>query len=68
MALWRISITVDVYLIINHVMRYCLLLVTQPTKGLLCVRALYLLTVADFLHLSHFVQAEEAIGTRGVSI
>lgn len=55
MGLWVTSITVAVYIIINHVMCYCLLLVTQPTEELLCVRALYLLTLANILHLSHFV-------------
>lgn len=68
MALWLTSITADVYIIINHVICYCLLVVTKATKELLCFRALYLLTVADFLHLFHFVQVEEAIGTRGVGI
>lgn len=60
-ALWLTLITVDIYIIIIYVMCYCLLLVTQPADGPLCARALYLLTVADFLHLSHFVQVQETI-------
>lgn len=65
MALWLTSVTRDIYIIINHVMCYCLSLVTQPSDGLLCVRALCLLIVADFLL---FIQEEKTIGTRGVSI
>jgi len=68
MVLWLTSIAVDVYIIINHVMCHCLLLETQPTEELFRGRALYLLLVADVLRLSHFVQVQEAIGPRGVSI
>lgn len=57
----------DVYIIISHVIYYCPRLVTEPTKEFLCVGPLCLLTVADFLHLSHFGAIEEAIDTSGVT-
>lgn len=51
----------------NHQSCYVLLSATGNSnhRELFCVRALYLLTVAD---LSHFAQAKEAIGMRGVHI
>lgn len=48
MALWLASITVDVYIIINHVMGYCLLLVTQPTKELLLCQGFVLAQCGRF--------------------
>lgn len=54
MHLWLTPVTTNLYIIASHV-------VLLSATGALCAGVLYLLTVANLLHLSHFVQVEEVI-------
>lgn len=65
--LWLTPVTVDLSIIISHVVPLFSSGNSTYTWSALS-RALYSVTVADFLHLSHFVQVHKVIGAWGVSV